>query len=323
MVPRLSVVIPSRNGLDTLPRALASVLAVPVAELEVIVVDDGSTDGTGAWLAEQSARDPRVIGLRRDSGHGVSAARNAGIAAARAPVLGFLDADDVWYSEAIARRLAWHEAHPETVLSFSEHQTLLPDGSVRETWAGYSPRYRRFLGQRTGIVPLGAQGFALLAGENPVCTSSVLASRAAVQAAGGFDASLRQAEDWDLWIRLAQQGPVVASADAELLHADRPGSLSHKVAERVACMREVVRRHRAETWRQSPAAARAAASLLAQAEVELAVRQGRNGAAFAHSVAAAFWQPSRQTVRDALRAGLVVIGLKPPMPLSHGNEGGA
>jgi glycosyltransferase involved in cell wall biosynthesis len=315
--PRLSVIIPSRDGLETLPRAVASVLAMNVAAMEVIVVDDGSTDGTAAWLAELSARDPRVTSLRRDANHGVAAARNAGIAAARAPLLGFLDADDVWFPEAIERRLAWHETHPQTILSFAEHRTLLPDGTQQEKWSGYCPRYRRFRAARPGILPLGTQAFGLLAGENPVCTSSVMASRAAVLFAGGFDASLRQAEDWDLWIRLARQGDVAASGDVELLHADRPGSLSHKVAERVACMRQVVRRHRPAVLRRAPGAALAATSLLAQAEVELAARQGRNGRAFRQSLLAAACQPSTRAMRDAMRAGLVIAGLKPPMKLSH------
>ena len=215
MTPRLSVIIPSRNGLDTLPRALDSVLALPIDRFEVIVIDDGSTDGTGEWLAALAARDPRVIPLRRDSNHGVSAARNAGIAAARAPVIGFLDADDIWTPERIAARLEWHEAHPATVLSFSDYQTLLPDGTLQARYLAYWPRYQRFLAGRPGMVPLGPAAFGLLAGENPVCTSSVLASRAAIQAAGGFDAGLRQAEDWDLWIRLALAAPA-ANAPAPL-----------------------------------------------------------------------------------------------------------
>ncbi len=321
MPPRLSVIIPSRNGLDTLPRAVGSALAVPVADLEVIVVDDGSTDGTGAWLAEQHARDNRVIGLRRDSDHGVSAARNAGISAARAPVLAFLDADDMWHPEPYARRLAWHEANPATALSFANYQTLLPDGTLQDRYMAYCPRFQRFVGTRTGILPLGAESFSLLVGENPVCTSSVMASRDAVRAAGSFDVTLRQAEDWDLWIRLAKTGGAAASTEIELLHADRPGSLSHKVAERVAFMRQVVLRHRPDAWRRAPGAAMAAGCLLAQAEAELAMRQGRNATAFMRLAAAMAWQPSVQHLRDALRAGLVVAGLKAPLPLSHGHSG--
>ena len=308
----------SRNAFDTLPRAVASALALPVDRFEVIVVDDGSTDGTDAWLAALAARDPRVVRLRRSADHGVAAARNAGIAAARAPVLGFLDADDVWHAEPIARRLAWHEAHPDTVLSFSDYRTLLPDGTLQARYLASWPRFERFVSGRTGMLPLGTAAFSLLLGENPVCTSSVLASRAAVLAAGGFDTGLRQAEDWDLWIRLSRQGAVTASSMVEVLHADRPGSLSHDVAGRVKGIRAVVRRHRAKAWRRAPEAARAASCLLAQAEAEHAERAGRLGRALLHSIAAAAWYPSVQTARDAARAALVAGGLKARSATSNG-----
>jgi glycosyltransferase involved in cell wall biosynthesis len=308
MTPRLSVIIPARNALDTLPRALASALSLPVDRFEVIVADDGSSDGTGAWLADLAARDPRVVWLRRDADHGVSAARNAGIALARAPVLGFLDADDVWRPALIARRLEWHEAHPDTVLSFSDYETLLPDDSLQKRHSASWPRFSRFVGARSGMLPLGAAAFSLLVGENPVCTSSVLASRAAVLAAGGFDPGLRQAEDWDLWIRLSRQGAVATSTQVELLHAARPGSLSHDVAGRVAGIRQVVRRYRAEAWRHAPRGALAASCLLEQAEAELARYSGHPGRAFLHSVAAAGWHPSVLTARGTVRAALVAAG---------------
>ena len=308
MTPRVSVIIPARNALDTLPRALASALALPIGPFEVIVADDGSSDGTAAWLEDLAGRDNRLLWLRRDADHGVSAARNAAIALARAPVLGLLDADDIWRPEFIARRLEWHEAHPDTVLSFSDYDTLLPDGSLRQRHCASWPRFSRFVGGRSGMLPLGAAAFSLLVGENPVCTSSVLASRAAVLAAGGFDPGLRQAEDWDLWIRLSRRGAVATSTAVELLHAARPDSLSHDVAGRVGGSREVVRRHRAEAWRHAPGAALAAACLLEQAEAELAQCSGRPGRALLHSVAAAAWHPSAETARGTVRAALTAAG---------------
>lgn len=313
MQPRLSVIIPCRNGLETLPRAVASALALPIAELEVIVVDDGSTDGTTDWLEAESARDPRVVMLRRTQDHGASQARNAGIAIARAPLLGFLDADDVWHAAGIARRLAWHEAHPGIVMSFANYATLLPDGTVQPRYLGQCPRFRRFLGAQEGMVELGKAGFALIAAENPVCTSSVIVRCDAVQAAGGFDTSLRQVEDWDLWIRLARTGEMAASTGIELYHADRPGSLSHHVAERVSCLRRVVLRHRIDVMRRAPGAAMAGMCLLQQAEAELAMREGRDRAAFRHLAAALAWQPTLPHARDAARALLVLAGLKPSL----------
>ena len=89
---RCSVVIPSYNRLNVLPRAVESVLAQDEPDFELIVVDDGSTDGTKAWLAAQT--DPRIQVIASERNRGVSAARNLGLAAARAPVVAFLDSDD-------------------------------------------------------------------------------------------------------------------------------------------------------------------------------------------------------------------------------------
>ena len=314
--PRLSVIIPSRNDLASLPRAVSSALALPLDRFEVIVIDDGSTDGTWEWLAAEAARDPRIVPVRRRADHGVSAARNAGIALARAPLVGFLDADDVWLAGRIAERVRWHESQPDATMSFSDFATLLTDGRLQDRYQAYWPRFRRFVQARSGMIPLGNAGFGLLVGENPVCTSSVIARSLAVRQAGGFDARLRQAEDWDLWIRLTAAGPVATSTVIEVYHAARPDSLSQNVAERVASLREVVRRHSHQAWRRAPTAALSAQCMLAQAEAELAQREGHATTALLHSFAAALLRPSVKLLRDAARAALVAVGLKPPMPVN-------
>ncbi len=313
MSPRLSVIIPTRNALSTLPRAMASALALPLDPIEIVVIDDGSTDGTWEWLEAATARDPRIVKLRRTANHGVSAARNAGIAVARAPLVGFLDADDIWQPEAIAARVRWHEANRGTVLSFSDYKTLLPDGTLRARLLSYWPRFERFIAGRSGMLGLGREAFALLVGENPVCTSSVIARSGAILAAGGFDTKLRQAEDWDLWIRLCQHGAVATSTTSEIFHRDHPGSMTRKVAERVASLRVVVRRHSGRAWRRAPLAALSARCMLAQAETELAQHEHRPYAALHHSVVAALYKPSPKLMRDAARAALVVARLKPPV----------
>ena len=313
MCPRLSVIIPSRNALDTLPRAVQSALAVSVAALEVIIVDDGSSDGTATWATDLAQRDPRVVLLRRFANHGASAARNNGIAVARGAVLGFLDADDVWFPDAIARRLAWHEAHPTTAFSFSNYRTLLPDGSLQDRYIDYNPRFQSFMAGRGGIAPMGRDTFALLVGGNPVCTSSVLASRDAVLAAGGFDPVLRQAEDWDLWLRLTSFGDAAVSTEVEALHANRPGSLSSAIVERLHCVRTVLYRHRAEAWRHGMSAGLGLHGALAVARAELALHRNDAVGVLLHNLSALGWQPSGQRIKDAARAALVVAGVKAPL----------
>src|ERR1700758_225015 len=92
----VSVVLPTHNRLHLLPVAIGSILRQEGVELELIVVDDGSTDGTGAWLDRLAAAEPRVKVVHHDRPRLMSGARNAGIARASSPWVAFCDDDDVW-----------------------------------------------------------------------------------------------------------------------------------------------------------------------------------------------------------------------------------
>ncbi|HOF61746.1 MAG TPA: glycosyltransferase family A protein [Candidatus Latescibacteria bacterium] len=111
MIPSVSVCIPLYNKAQYIQRALDSVLAQTYRDFEVIVVDDGSTDG-GADIVARCG-DPRVI-LVRQTNVGPGAARNRGAAAAQGEFLGFLDADDEWYPSFLAATVDYLEAHPDT-----------------------------------------------------------------------------------------------------------------------------------------------------------------------------------------------------------------
>lgn len=102
--PRCSVILPTYNRIKTLPRAVASVLAQDEPDFELIIVDDASTDGTRDYLA--TLDDPRIRIVLMERNGGPSVARNAGIAAAAAPALAFLDSDDVYRPTRLSRTLA-------------------------------------------------------------------------------------------------------------------------------------------------------------------------------------------------------------------------
>lgn len=118
--PRCSVVIPTYNCLDFLPLAIASVRVQAIEDLEILVVDDGSTDGTGEWLAKEAFLDRRIIPLQAD-GEGPGFARNLAISHARAPLVAFLDADDLWWPHKLARQLGYHELNQDVGLSFTDY----------------------------------------------------------------------------------------------------------------------------------------------------------------------------------------------------------
>ncbi len=180
---QISVVIPAYNRADSLPRALDSILAQTEPVDQIIVVDDGSEDGTDSLLARDY---PDVQVLRQDN-RGVSAARNRGIAAARHDWIALLDSDDSWLPHKIARIRAFQQQHPDLVLIHSD-----------EIWMRRGVRVNPMKKHRK-------TGGWIFEHCLPLCAISPSASvirRTTIEALGGFDETLPACEDYDLWLRL-------------------------------------------------------------------------------------------------------------------------
>jgi glycosyltransferase involved in cell wall biosynthesis len=206
----VGVVVAVRAPAPYLERALDSVLAERPAA--VVVVDDGSDPSL--------APDARVRWIRREVSGGPGAARNDAIAALETEWIAFCDADDEWE----AGKLAAQARVDADVVCGSAEVVDAAGRPTGETW-----------------VPLEV---ARLYEHNPILLSSVVVRRELLVAAGGFDASLRHAEDWDLWLRLAQRGARFATAtDARVRYRRHPGGLTHDVAALARAQLEVHRRH--------------------------------------------------------------------------------
>jgi glycosyltransferase involved in cell wall biosynthesis len=192
--PRVSVVVPVHDGEEHVADALASVLAQTVDDLELIVVDDGSTDGTAEVVA--GFTDSRVVVVRQEN-RGLPAARNAGIGVARGEAIAFLDHDDVWLPGKLAAQLELLDRCEACCAQFEE-----VDEELRTVlrWDELADRYPF---ERVDARVLVERG-NLVAGSG----SAVLARTAAVREAGGFDERLVAAEDLDLWYRLARRQPI-------------------------------------------------------------------------------------------------------------------
>jgi glycosyltransferase involved in cell wall biosynthesis len=162
MPRRVSVVIPAYDREGTLREALESVLAQGVPDVEVVVVDDGSTDGTAA-VAE------RLAGVRclRRPHRGPAAARNAGVAAAGGELLAFLDSDDLWAPGKLAAQLALLDAHPEVAMVFGLVDQFVTDGADRITVSGPQPAYLSglMLARRAAFDEVGTFDETLLLGD--------------------------------------------------------------------------------------------------------------------------------------------------------------
>lgn len=233
--PRLSVVIPARNALRWLPGAIASLGASP--HLEVLVIDDGSDDGTTSYLRGIAAADARIRHLSTPAA-GPAAARNAGIAAAQAPLIAFLDADDRWRHGKISAQLELHRLHPEIGFSFTDHRRFAEDGTELATGFGRTTQFAAWQTiRREGFVMRG-EAQATIYAEPVVATSTVMARTALLRVVGGFNQQLRRAEDWDLWLHLAACAPVgclpkpMTDRLIRALDPEGPEGLARRVARR-------------------------------------------------------------------------------------------
>ena len=187
MTATVSVVVPTRDRADLLPQTLRSVLAQQDVDLEVVVVDDGSRDGTGAAVA--ALRDDRVQYLRHEQPQGVSTARNHGVDRASGRWVAFLDDDDLWAPAQLAAQLEGADGHGWVVSG-----AVCVDGDLQVLSSEPAPPPQRMAEDlvRYNAVPVGA--------------SNVLARADVLRAVGPFDPQLRHMADWDLWIRLARTG---------------------------------------------------------------------------------------------------------------------
>jgi glycosyltransferase involved in cell wall biosynthesis len=177
----------------TLPRAVASVLAQDETNFELIVVDDASTDGTEAWLREQT--DPRLRVLRSDRNGGPSAARNLGIDAARGPVLAFLDSDDVYRPNRLSVPLRALADDAEIVCTLS---------SAIKT----DPKRTRTIALPDVKLASAAFEWALFCDLIGVEGTSITVRTDVARASGGFCTALRRTEDREFLIRVAPLGAV-------------------------------------------------------------------------------------------------------------------
>ncbi len=188
--PLVSVIIPTYNRAAWVTEAVASVLAQSYQDFEVLVVDDGSTDATLEALAPVLRQ---ITLLRAPARRGVAAARNLGIAAARGEWLAFLDSDDLWRPEKLARQMDFLSEHPEFLLCQTE-----------EIWIRGGVRVNPPLSHRKE----GGHIFLRSLKRCLVSPSAVLLNRRLLKETGAFDENLPAAEDYDLWLRLSWRYPV-------------------------------------------------------------------------------------------------------------------
>lgn len=230
--PRFSIVVAAYNAEATVGATLESALRQTVEDFEVVVVDDGSTDGTAAVL-RSFGRDPRVRVVSQEN-RGLAGARNSGLRVARAPFVSLLDADDVWLPSYLDGIAASFEERPDVDVVYPR-AWVLDELSRRierreASWQA-APPAELPADPRELLVELLRRNFMFY---------GATIRREALQTVGGFDERLRAAEDYDLWLRLAATGHRFARTPGiHVVYRRRPGSLSHDRTLMVSSVRSV------------------------------------------------------------------------------------
>jgi glycosyltransferase involved in cell wall biosynthesis len=201
-----------RDGAAWISRAIGSLLAQTLDDLELIVVDDGSTDATAGLLS--GVRDPRLV-VERQARAGLAAALNRALGRARAPLIARLDVDDIALPARLERQRAFLQAHPEVGLLGTAARVV--DESGRDVEIIRPPEDDRAI--RRALIR-----------RNPFVHSSVMLRRALVASVGGYDVSFVVAQDYDLWLRL--------SAITRMANLAEPLVIRHLVSGRVTASRE-------------------------------------------------------------------------------------
>ena len=235
--PAVSVILPTYNRAAILERAVRSVLAQTFRDLELIVVDDGSSDDTP--LRMRAISDPRLIYLQQPRSGSAAIARNTGVRAARAALLAFQDSDDEWLVDKLRRQVDTLQAAPAQTGLVCGGYIILPRSGA-PSYMGADVRMQRGDWGADNIYD-----FCFI-------TPTWLVRRSALEAVGMFDEQMPNLEDWELSFRLFRQAVgIVAMNQPLVLKHGGADSLNWDATSRIRSLQLIIERH-ADLWQQHP-----------------------------------------------------------------------
>ena len=208
-MPKVTVVIPAYNAMTYLPATLESVLQQTFTDFEVLIINDGSTDGIAAWAAEIA--DARVKLISQEN-QGLPGARNTGITAAQGEYVAFLDADDLWAPTKLEQQVDCLDSKPDVGLVYT--WTLLVDQQGKST------------GTVTAAHIEGNVWEKLLLGDVVGSGSSATIRRSCFEKVGLFDTELSSIEDCDMWVRIAAHYPLAVIKEVLVYYRQHPRNMS-------------------------------------------------------------------------------------------------
>lgn len=278
--PKVTVVIPTYNRARFLPSAVRSAMSQTLREIEIVIVDDGSTDESPSACRELAATDPRICVIRQEN-RGLACARNAGLAVARSDWVAFLDDDDLWVERALETLVERTNESTRIVVSlalgfvWSEPDVnagMILANPTRYRVAPWPPK--------TPSNPIQLRELMM----RPCFPPHAALSRAAeLESLGRFDESRSAAEDYDMWLKLAARAPIGVVDERLALYRWHPGQMSAPLARQARETRLVLKRFLARdplAWKTAGRAAmRRRLAYLAREEAYAELLDGNSKAA--------------------------------------------
>jgi glycosyltransferase involved in cell wall biosynthesis len=241
MKPDISVIIPNYNCRFYIGKAIASVIKQTNVDVEIIVVDDGSTDGSVKWLEETQQTHTQLVLIKQDQ-CGVVIARNKAIARARAKYIAFLDADDYWSEDKLFNQLAMMKSNPNCTISFTNYMHVNEEYEPIIDCFSYWPEFHKKSLSGTKHYQILDKRQDLLLYANVIGTSTVMVKKQAIVNIGCFDKKLKSASDWDCWLKLASQGEVAYTYQCAMNYLMRPDSITSNKINRIDAMKLILNR---------------------------------------------------------------------------------
>ncbi|MDX2319929.1 MAG: glycosyltransferase family 2 protein [Moritella sp.] len=238
MVFTVSVIIPSYNCLVYLPKAVESILQQDRNDVEIIIVNDNSTDETAQYLDALSLQEA-CVKVITTSGLGASGARNMAIEQAEGTYIAFLDADDYWYPEKLTMQLALHKANPSVAMSFTNYDHVNEQYQYIVDCFGY---WNQFTAVKTASHYIN-QPLALVLAHNVVGTSTVMVKASVFKTVGLFDVDMSYCEDWQLWLKICEHFEVAVltkSYTGYLMRSDSITQTDNKRLQHLACIEHII-----------------------------------------------------------------------------------
>jgi glycosyltransferase involved in cell wall biosynthesis len=261
----VSVIIAVHNGAWCIERAIDSLLVQTLPPSEIIVCDDGSTDGTPELV--ETRFGSRVIVLRMPR-RNASATRADGLMRARGEWLAFMDADDTWRQDKLERQLDYLRAHPEVQHISSDGTLVSNEGVVRSSWLSdyFNP-----------VRELHGDLYRLLLERCFVLMSSTMVHRDAYHAVGGMDPKIVYSHDYDLWLRMYARFPAAVMAEPLISYFTSPNALSRNYEARHRDDLDLMRAAERGEHRRDPSLQRRAGERAAALEYKIGVLCMRTG----------------------------------------------